>query len=91
MKYIIKDNKIILSKSPNTFRNGLKVYFYRLEKHSNEFTDYPVAYADTKRCQTEYEWINGIEVLGVCLKRRKWLFFSYWEELERDLLTNKKK
>lgn len=84
MKYKLVDNKIILLGNPSNLKNGLKIYFYRECRAGEKHNDYPVCYTDTIRKIREYEWIKGLKILGGAIKRRKWIFFTYWEVLEEE-------
>ena len=88
--YHDKEKKIIVINPPmRKYKNGIKVYFYRGETHSEEPADYPVCYADTPKGKY-VNWDFDFVILGVNVKRPKLFGFlgSYWEALEESKIPN---
>lgn len=78
-----KNKELIIYPSMVKMKNGIKVYFYRKEKHGKNDNDYPVAYADTPKGYS-IDFPFDFKILGVEVKRKRWfgLLGYYWEVLE---------
>jgi hypothetical protein len=82
-----KENKqIIFDTAPRKGKNAIKVLFYRLVDEREKW-DYPVAYADIKKGQKVFDWVEDVEILEILVKEPRYLglFGSRWKVVDKHI------
>ena len=89
--YNKEENKIYFTKKLPKMKNGIRVYFYRGSRGSDDRADYPIATSDTQK-ENSISWFDdddNVKILDILIKKKRGfgLLGYYWIKLDQLIGT----